>query len=103
MQTTIANIFACARIDLTASLTHREQMPVYRQPERLLNPISTAADHRADEWIVLSQHAVIEIELRVLADTPANVRADKPVVKLRGRGARGGKTVVQGVDRKSVV
>src|ERR1700687_5299062 len=83
------------RIEFTGALTGRGQMPVYRHSHRLLKPSSAATGHRANGGTVLPRRAVIEIDLRVRANTPAKVRADEPVVELRARGARGGKTVVQ--------
>src|SRR4029077_8497911 len=81
------------RIEFTGALTGRSQMPVYRHANSLLKPSSAATGHWADGGTVLPRRAVIEIDLRVRADTPAKVRADEPVVELRARGARGGKTV----------
>jgi hypothetical protein len=95
MQATIAEIPVFSRIELTNSLTNRAQMPVYRHSESLLKPSSTADGYQAGGGTILPHRAVIKIELRVLADTPAKVRADEPVVVLRRRGARRGKTIVQ--------
>src|ERR1700688_549194 len=70
-------------------------MPVCRHPESLLQPSSTAKDHQTDSGTVLPRRAIIEIDLRVRANSPANVRANEPGVELRSRYAGGGKNVVQ--------
>ena len=101
MQIAIAEFSVFLHIEFTAALTGRAQMPVYGQSNRLLKTSSTATGHQARSGIVLLRRAIVEIDLRVLADPPANVCAHEPVVEFRSRDSRLGKTVVHcvpGVD-----
>ena len=95
MQASTAELPALMRIELTGIQTDRAQMPVYRHSKNLLKPSSTATDHWAGDRIVLPQRAVIEIDLRVLANSPAKIRTGEPVIELRRCRVRGGETVVQ--------
>src|ERR1700680_568820 len=69
-------------------------MPIYRHSKSLLKPRYSATGHRAGDGTVLRQHAIIEIDLGVRADSPAKVRAGEPAIELRRGRACGGKTVV---------
>jgi len=85
----VAEISGFMRVETSAILTGRAQMPVYRHSERLLEPRHTATYHQADGRIVLPHRAVIEIDLRVGADTPSEVRAHEPVVESRAGRSHG--------------
>src|SRR5579864_5756114 len=93
MPIAIAEFPVSLYIEFTVALTRRAQMPVYGQSNRLLKPGSAAGGHRARGRIALLRRAIVEIDLHVLADPPANVCAHEPVVEFRSRDARLGKTV----------
>src|SRR5579872_558689 len=73
----------------------RTQMPVYGHAERLFVARDAAAYDRARRGAILLGQTVIEIQLRVKSDAPAQVSADEPVIEPRGGRARNGQAVIQ--------